>query len=87
MIDVLAVFFELFNQAVVVLMRRVARRLITDEHDHGDAVRGGFLELRTDPFCGDDRRRALRRHRHRVVLTDVFHMRQKKIEPRLSKPA
>ena len=71
-LDVLLVGFELVDQAVVVLVRGVAQRLVALQDDHRRAVGVELLEVLTDALHRLQRRRVVGRQRHRVRLADLL---------------
>ena len=89
-LDVLGVLAELLDQAVVVVVRVGAERLIALQDDHRRTVGIEFVEHLADPLGGLQRRRVLRAQRHVVRFGDglelwhenVGHHRQAKPEQR-----
>ena len=76
---VLGVLGELLNQAVVVLVRVRAERLITLQDDHRRTVGIELAEHLADTFAGLQRRRILRAQRHIVRFGNGLQLRHEDI--------
>ena len=73
--DVLRVGLELVDQAVVILVRGVAERLVAFQHDHRRAVGVELLEGLADALHRLQRRRVVGGQRHRMRLADLLQLR------------